>query len=122
MYVLFISTSIWVLHTPNAGQNIILHFLGMKKLKKEEKARKLGQNLANMRFSVCPQMLINGFITRKNKYTNSNKVPKDSKHTIRLQKCKVFQFLLFLGKKPSTIVQVQTQKINFLLNFASISR
>ena len=50
----YISTSVWVLGTLNAGQNLPLYCFLHKKLKKEEKARKLRQILAK-----------NGFFTRE---------------------------------------------------------
>ena len=44
--MLFILTGVWVLRTPNAGQNILFCLFCAVKLKKEEKAIKLVQNLA----------------------------------------------------------------------------
>ena len=43
--LLYILTSIWVLHTPNAGQNILFQYFFAKKLKKEEQAWNLLQDL-----------------------------------------------------------------------------
>ena len=39
-----------MLHTPNAGQNMLSHIFGAKKIKKEEKARKLRKNLGKKCF------------------------------------------------------------------------
>ena len=43
-------TSIWVLHTPTAGQNMPFQCLHAKKSKREEKAWKLRQNLTKNQF------------------------------------------------------------------------
>ena len=43
--IIFFLTSIWVLRTPNAGQNMLFKSFLCKKVKKEEKAWKLIQNL-----------------------------------------------------------------------------
>ena len=45
--MLYILSSIWMLHTSNLGWNMLLLPFWHKKLKKEEKARKLMQNLAH---------------------------------------------------------------------------
>ena len=47
--VFYISTSIWVLHTPNSGQNILFQHFSCQNTEKGEKARKLMQNLAKER-------------------------------------------------------------------------
>ena len=47
-----ISTSIWVLGTPDAGWNMLFQCFTRKKLKKGRKTRKLWQNLA-----ICPTIM-----------------------------------------------------------------
>ena len=63
--ILNISTRVWVLHTPNAGQNMLFQCFLWKKLKKEETARNLTQNWAKkLFFSVCTRLLVAVFIPR----------------------------------------------------------
>ena len=50
----FNKTSVWVLPTPNAGPNMLIQRFCAKKLKKEEKAKQLVQNLAkNCKIEKC---------------------------------------------------------------------
>ena len=46
LLMLHIFTSIWVLRTPYAGQNMLFHRFCAKKLEKEGKAKNFGQVLA----------------------------------------------------------------------------
>ena len=43
---LYILTSLWLLHTPNTDWNMLFQCFSLKKHKKKEKARQLGENLA----------------------------------------------------------------------------
>ena len=58
--IIFFLTSIWVLRTPNAGQNMLFKSFLCKKVKKEEKAWKLMQNLEKQYF-VWTRSLVEGF-------------------------------------------------------------
>ena len=52
-YVFYISTSIWVLHTPNEGWNMHFQCFFCKKAEKGRKAKKLRQNLSkNLVFAL----------------------------------------------------------------------
>ena len=54
-WVLYISTNIWVMGTPNSGWNMLFQRFSCKKAgKKEENARKLRQNFAVLFFSLHP--------------------------------------------------------------------
>ena len=43
--LVYILTSIWLLHTPNAGRNMLFQCFSCKKLKKQERASKWRQNI-----------------------------------------------------------------------------
>ena len=44
--VVYFLTSVWVLNTPNADQNMLFHVFGIKKLKRGKKQEKLKHNLS----------------------------------------------------------------------------
>ena len=66
--LLYISSSVWVLHTPNAGWNMLFNvFL---KTKKEEKEWKLMQILAlNVFFVVAPECWCRVLYPEKNRFS-----------------------------------------------------
>ena len=65
--MLYILTSIWVLRTPNTGQNMqFYHFLGIKAtiyFLSKKFAAKLSKNGV---LKICTKILVQGFIPRKN--------------------------------------------------------
>ena len=64
--MLYILTSVWVLRTSNAGQNLFILCFLLEKHKKEDKRRNNESNEAkHMFFRACPQMVVKGFIPRK---------------------------------------------------------
>ena len=59
--MMYISTFVWVLHTPNAGGNS--HFQHILCKKAEKMQKKLPQNLAKkLFFKVCTKALVDFFI------------------------------------------------------------
>ena len=88
-YLLYISTSVWVLGTPNAGRNS--HF--QHKAEKTQKNDKLGVKFSIQTFFwASTQTLVDSFIPRKNTFRTVSEVKP-------LQICYLLHFFSFLAQK-----------------------